>query len=69
MNTPPPGAGNTRRRRSSGFTDSAPIRRRAKVRVKLTPLGLLAALLAVGGLLLLVTRCCPPCWRPGPLSP
>jgi len=69
MNTPPPGAGNTRRRRSSGFTDSAPIRRRAKVRVKLTPLGLLAALLAVGGLLLLVTRVLPAMLAARPAEP
>jgi hypothetical protein len=69
MNTPPSSAGSNRRRRSSGFTDSAPSRRRAKVRIKLTPLGLLAGLLAVVGLVFLVSRVLPSVLAARPAEP
>ena len=69
MNTPPSGAGSNRRNRNPGFTTSAPTRKRAKVRLKLTPLGLLAGLVAVGGLIFLVARVLPATLAAKPVEP
>jgi hypothetical protein len=69
MNTPPSGAGSNRRNRNPGFTTSAPARRRARVRVKLTPLGLLAGLVALGGLVFLATRVLPAVLAARPAEP
>ena len=59
MNTPRPAGGKRRRNQTQGFTSSAPPPKRGKVRVKLTPLGLLATLLVLGGLAYLVIKVLP----------